>query len=61
MALQSMCSVHDPPLQPVATPANWKSGERVIVSPGLDDEAATAKFGSFDAVRPYLRYVPDPS
>jgi alkyl hydroperoxide reductase subunit AhpC len=45
----------------VATPANWKSGERVIVSPGLDADAATEKFGSFDAVRPYLRYVPDPS
>ena len=45
----------------VATPANWKSGERVIVSPALDDEAATAKFGGFDAVKPYLRYVADPT
>ncbi len=45
----------------VATPANWTSGERVIVSPGLDDDAATAKFGGFDKVKPYLRYVADPS
>lgn len=45
----------------VATPANWKHGERVIVSPALDDDAATAKFGDFDKVKPYLRYVPDPS
>ena len=45
----------------VATPANWVRGERVIVSPGLDDDAATAKFGEFDAVKPYLRYVPEPS
>jgi len=45
----------------VATPANWASGERVIVSPGLDDDAAAAKFGKFDAVKPYLRYVDDPS
>jgi alkyl hydroperoxide reductase subunit AhpC len=45
----------------VATPVNWKHGERVIVVPGLTDEQATAKFGSFDKVKPYLRYVPDPS
>ena len=45
----------------VATPANWKRGERVIVSPALDDDAATAKFGGFDAVKPYLRYVADPT
>lgn len=44
----------------VATPANWVSGERVIVSPALDDAAAAAKFGEFDAVTPYLRYVDDP-
>jgi alkyl hydroperoxide reductase subunit AhpC len=45
----------------VATPVNWKHGERVIIVPSLSDEAAREKFGSFDAVKPYLRYVPDPS
>ena len=45
----------------VATPANWKKGDRVIVSPGLDDEDAVGKFGGFDAVKPYLRYVDDPT
>lgn len=45
----------------VATPENWKSGERVIVVPALDDDAAREKFGEFDAVKPYLRYVADPS
>lgn len=45
----------------VATPANWTKGDEVIVSPGLDDAAATEKFGSFNAVKPYLRYVADPS
>ena len=45
----------------VATPANWEVGDRVIVSPGLDDEAAVARFGGFDAPKPYLRYVDDPS
>ena len=45
----------------VATPANWTHGERVIVVPSLSDDAATAKFGSFDKVKPYRRYVDDPS
>lgn len=45
----------------VATPANWVRGDRVIVSPALDDEVAAATFGDFDKVKPYLRYVEDPS
>ncbi|WP_340691430.1 peroxiredoxin [Hyphomonas sp.] len=39
----------------VATPANWKVGEDVIIPPSLNDADATAKFGKFDAVLPYLR------
>lgn len=45
----------------VATPVNWKHGQRVIIVPSLNDEAAREKFGSFETVKPYLRYVPDPS
>jgi thioredoxin-dependent peroxiredoxin len=45
----------------VATPVNWKHGERVIIVPSLDNEAAKAKFGEFEQVKPYLRYVDDPS
>jgi thioredoxin-dependent peroxiredoxin len=45
----------------VATPVNWKHGERVIVVPSLSDEQAKAKFGEFETVKPYLRYVNDPS
>jgi alkyl hydroperoxide reductase subunit AhpC len=45
----------------VATPPNWKHGERVIIVPSLDNEAAKAKFGEFEQVEPYLRYVDDPS
>ena len=44
----------------VATPADWKHGEDVIVSPALSDEEATAKFGSFDAKKPYLRGTQQP-
>lgn len=47
--------------QGLATPANWNKGDRVIVSPSIDDETARERFGDFDAPRPYLRYVEDPS
>lgn len=39
----------------VALPANWRPGERVIIPLSLDDDAAKAKFGEFEAPRPYLR------
>ncbi|MEM7285818.1 MAG: peroxiredoxin [Actinomycetota bacterium] len=44
----------------VATPANWKQGEDVIVVPSVSDEDANAKYGGFDAKLPYLRYVKQP-
>ncbi len=39
----------------VATPANWTPGGDVVIPMKLDNEAAKAKFGSFEAVLPYLR------
>jgi len=45
----------------LATPANWKMGDRLIIVPSVSDEAADAKYpGGFDAVLPYLRYVDAP-
>lgn len=45
----------------VATPANWRVGEDVIVLPALDDEAARKRFpAGWRAAKPYLRWVPDP-
>ena len=44
----------------VATPANWQPGEDVIIPPTVSDEDAKAKFGSFNAVFPYLRYTKAP-
>jgi len=43
--------------QGVATPANWVTGQDVIVPPSVSDADARAKFGEFDAVLPYLRKV----
>ena len=45
----------------VATPANWKDGDDVIIVPSLNDEAAKEKFpGGWKTVKPYLRVVPQP-
>lgn len=43
----------------VATPANWKEGEDVVIVPSLQDPAVLAqKFPQgWEAVRPYLRYT----
>ena len=45
----------------VATPANWKDGEEVIIGGTVSDEAAKEKFPEgWRADKPYLRYVPQP-
>ena len=45
----------------VATPVDWVKGERVIVSPAMSTEDAQGKFQNLEEVKPYLRYVDDPS
>jgi alkyl hydroperoxide reductase subunit AhpC len=46
----------------VATPANWKNGEDVIIVPSVSDEAAKAKFPKgFVTIKPYLRVTPQPN
>jgi len=45
---------------PIATPANWQTGQDVIVSPALDDAAAKEKFGEIDIKLPYLRFTKRP-
>ncbi|MEL7470951.1 MAG: peroxiredoxin [Pseudomonadota bacterium] len=44
----------------VATPANWKHGEDVIITPAVSDDEAKEKFGEFDTVLPYLRKTAQP-
>ncbi len=46
----------------VATPANWKQGDDVIIAGAVSDEDAQELFpDGWDAKKPYLRYVKDPS
>ena len=44
----------------VATPADWKPGEDVIIVPAVSDEDAHKKFPGFVAKKPYLRVTPQP-
>lgn len=46
----------------VATPADWKHGEDVIVVPAISTEDAIKKFPKgVKEVKPYLRYTPQPN
>ncbi|MGY3212343.1 peroxiredoxin [Mucilaginibacter sp. HD30] len=46
----------------VATPANWKDGEDVVVVPAIKTEDIPAKFPKgFREVKPYLRMTPQPN
>jgi len=46
----------------VATPADWKHGEDVIVSPSIATEDIPAKFPKgHKVIRPYLRTTPQPN
>ncbi|MFM7572778.1 MAG: peroxiredoxin [Snowella sp.] len=46
----------------VATPANWKDGEDVVVVPSISTEDARAKFPKgVKEIKPYLRLTPQPN
>ena len=46
----------------VATPADWKHGDEVIILPAVSDEDAKKQFpNGFKAVKPYLRVTKQPN
>jgi thioredoxin-dependent peroxiredoxin len=46
----------------VATPANWKNGEDVIITTAVKDEEIPAKFPKgHKKIKPYLRTTPQPN
>lgn len=46
----------------VATPADWKDGQDVVIIPAIKDEEAITKFPKgFTKVKPYLRMTPQPN
>jgi thioredoxin-dependent peroxiredoxin len=44
----------------VATPANWKQGDDVIITAAVSNEDALTRFGAFETVLPYLRKTRQP-
>ena len=46
----------------VATPANWKDGDRVVIGTAVKDEDIAAKFPKgYERIKPYLRMTPQPN
>jgi alkyl hydroperoxide reductase subunit AhpC len=45
----------------VATPAQWNDGDNVIIAGSVSDDQAKEIFGEWDAPKPYIRIVPQPS
>ncbi len=46
----------------VATPADWKQGEDVVITPAVKDEDVPAKFPKgHTVIKPYLRMTPQPN
>ena len=60
--LRSIDSMQMTAKHKVATPANWKKGEDVIIVPAVKDEEAKKLYPKgWKALKPYLRNVPDPT
>lgn len=45
---------------PVATPANWKQGEDVIITGAVSNEQAEKSYPGYKTVKPYLRTTAQP-
>lgn len=46
----------------VSTPANWRDGDDVVISPALSDDEASSRFPKgFTKLKPYLRMTPQPN
>lgn len=58
--LRALDSIQLTAAHKVATPAQWKKGEDVIITPAVSDEDAKKRFGGFEKVLPYLRTTPQP-
>jgi alkyl hydroperoxide reductase subunit AhpC len=44
----------------VATPADWRAGEDVIIVPSVSDEEAAQRFPGYTTIKPYLRTTAQP-
>ena len=59
--LRSLDSIQLTTKHSVATPANWRQGEDVIVTAAVSDDDAKSRFGGFEKKLPYLRTTKQPT
>jgi len=45
----------------VATPVNWRQGDKVIIAGSVSNDEAKKLFGDWEEPKPYIRIVPQPS
>ena len=45
----------------VATPADWRQGEDVIITPAVSDADAAQRFPGYTTIKPYLRKTAQPA
>jgi len=45
----------------VATPADWKQGDDVIITAAVSNEDAVKRFGAYETILPYLRKTKQPT
>jgi alkyl hydroperoxide reductase subunit AhpC len=45
----------------VATPVNWKPGDKVIIAGSVSNDQAKETFGEWEEPKPYIRIVPQPN
>ncbi len=58
--LRALDAVQAGERNPIATPADWKPGEDVIVKTSVSTEDAKARFGEVREIFPYLRMIKAP-
>lgn len=59
--LRALDSIQLTSRHPVATPANWKPGEPIIIAGSVSNEEAAKAFPGFETIKPYLRTAPQPT
>jgi alkyl hydroperoxide reductase subunit AhpC len=45
----------------LATPAQWQNGDNVIITGAVTDDEAKELYGEWEAPRPYIRIIPQPT
>ncbi len=58
--LRALDSIQLTTQHPVATPADWKQGEDIILGGSVSNEDAAQKYPGFKTVKPYLRTAAQP-